>query len=302
MSTPFSPFPTQFDTLLPTAADNVATRVAKLEARLGASDTPDSFLPLSGGTLSGNLVVGSEAAAFSSVRLTVQDSTSVTFLLVNNVLAPSGSAGAGGAASLILRSTTAAPYGWRVTSEGTADRLSIMDEGVGTRFWIPGQANAALGIGSPTGTGAILTVPSQGLLTLTDATAAAFTRLQFGGTDSTYPALGRNGVILEVLAADGAATASLAVYNTKTSTTSYERLDASWSADVARLWTSKGSGGGSARALVLGADGTELLRFGSSTTLSFFGVAAVARQLVPTGSSTDTVITALQNLGLFRQS
>lgn len=36
--------------------------------------------------------------------------------------------------------------------------------------------------------------------------------------------------------------------------------------------------------------------------LGFYGVAAVARPLVPTGSTTDAVITALQSLGLFRQS
>ena len=36
--------------------------------------------------------------------------------------------------------------------------------------------------------------------------------------------------------------------------------------------------------------------------LGFYGVSAVARQTVPTGSSIDDVITALQNLGLFKQS
>lgn len=36
--------------------------------------------------------------------------------------------------------------------------------------------------------------------------------------------------------------------------------------------------------------------------LGFYGVTPVARQLVPTGSTVDAVITALQNLGLFRQS
>lgn len=36
--------------------------------------------------------------------------------------------------------------------------------------------------------------------------------------------------------------------------------------------------------------------------IGFFGVTPVARQVVPTGSTTDQVITALQNLGLFSQS
>lgn len=39
-----------------------------------------------------------------------------------------------------------------------------------------------------------------------------------------------------------------------------------------------------------------------SNTLSFFGVPTVTRRLVPLGSTTDQVITALQELGLFRQS
>lgn len=38
------------------------------------------------------------------------------------------------------------------------------------------------------------------------------------------------------------------------------------------------------------------------TTLGFYGVTPATRQVVPTGSSTDTVITALQNIGLFSQS
>lgn len=40
----------------------------------------------------------------------------------------------------------------------------------------------------------------------------------------------------------------------------------------------------------------------SPTLFGAYGVAAVARPLVPTGSSIDAVITALQSLGLFRQT
>lgn len=52
-------------------------------------------------------------------------------------------------------------------------------------------------------------------------------------------------------------------------------------------------------------DAREWMRFeadGTGAMGSFYGVPAVARQLVPTGSSNDDVIIALQNLGLFRQS
>lgn len=104
----------------------------------------------------------------------------------------------------------------------------------------------------------------DGLLELFNNGASDFTRLNFGGVTSSFPAIGRNGIILEVLGADGAATASLAVYNTKTSTTNFERLDLQWTTNVAQLWTEKGSGGGTARDFVLGADATEVLRITSA--------------------------------------
>lgn len=136
---------------------------------------------------------------------------------------------------------------------------------------------------------------ADGLIELFNNAASDFTRLNFGGVTSSFPAIGRNGIFLEVLAADGAATASLAVYNTKTSGTNFERVTHEWNTNVARIWTEKGSGGGTARALVLGADATELLRFGSSTTLSFFAQTAVARQTGGenvTNSVTDSGSTA----------
>lgn len=55
------------------------------------------------------------------------------------------------------------------------------------------------------------------------------------------------------------------------------------------------------KTMVAGAAVSEHMRMGSNK-IGFFGVASVARQLVPTGSTTDQVITALQNLGLFRQA
>lgn len=56
------------------------------------------------------------------------------------------------------------------------------------------------------------------------------------------------------------------VYNTYASTTSYERLSCDWqsTANLARLMTEKGSGGGTARALALGTDGTDRLTIGAA--------------------------------------
>jgi len=45
-----------------------------------------------------------------------------------------------------------------------------------------------------------------GILRLTDGTDAAFDRLQFGGTSSSFPGLERNGPDLEIAGADGSAT------------------------------------------------------------------------------------------------
>lgn len=51
----------------------------------------------------------------------------------------------------------------------------------------------------------------------------------------------------------------------------------------------------------LAAGGTDMFR-ANATQIGFFGVTPAVRQTVPTGSSTDTVITALQTLGLFKQA
>lgn len=143
----------------------------------------------------------------------------------------------------------------------------------------------------------LLSSPSDGLLKITNSAATDFTRLQLGGSTSSFPAIGRNGIFLEVLAADGAATASLAVYNTKTSTTNFERLDVQWATNVCQVWTEKGSGGGTARDLVLGADATELERFQTGSKIGWFGATPVVRQTsganltnnVTAGGTTDQI-------------
>lgn len=97
--------------------------------------------------------------------------------------------------------------------------------------------------------------PSDGVLRLTNNGQIDFTRLQFGGTTAAFPAIGRNGTALEILGADGAGPSALQIYNTKTSATNFERLDIQWTANVAQIWTEKGSIGGTARRLTLGTNG-----------------------------------------------
>jgi hypothetical protein len=48
--------------------------------------------------------------------------------------------------------------------------------------------------------------------------------------------------------------------------------------------------------------GVTLLAFATGSKIGLYGVTPVARQLLPTGSTPDAVITALQNIGLVRQS
>jgi hypothetical protein len=67
------------------------------------------------------------------------------------------------------------------------------------------------------------------------------------------------------------------IYNTYTSGTNYERLTQTWATNVCKIWTEKGSGGGTARDLVLGAGATELVRFQTGSKIGFFGVTPVAR-------------------------
>lgn len=82
---------------------------------------------------------------------------------------------------------------------------------------------------------------------------------------------------------------SLVIYNTWTSTTNFERIDVQWAANVCQIWTEKGSGGGTARPLVLGADATEIMRFDVGTKISVFGVTPVVRQTGPTLNLTNNI-------------
>jgi len=86
------------------------------------------------------------------------------------------------------------------------------------------------------------------------------------------------------------------VYNTYTSSTSNEYLKFSWATNVAEIGTVKGSGGGSARDLVIKTDDTERLRFAST------GLVTVAdAHNIATGSTTGTKIgtATTQKLGFW---
>lgn len=64
----------------------------------------------------------------------------------------------------------------------------------------------------------------------------------------------------------GTSQQSFSVANTYTTFTNKEEVELGWSGNVAHLWTIKGSGGGTARDLLLGRDGTTKVTIGATTT------------------------------------
>lgn len=105
--------------------------------------------------------------------------------------------------------------------------------------------------------------PSDGVLTIGNNTITDFDRLQFGGITSSFPALKRSTTFLHFRLADDSG------------------------------FTGLTAGIGANRVLEI--DGTGL---------GFYGVTPIARPLLATGAgaTADNIITALQNLGLVRQS
>ena len=105
------------------------------------------------------------------------------------------------------------------------------------------------------------------------------------------------------------ASSLLACYNTYTSTTSYERVAFSWSANVCTLTTEKGSAGGTLRGLKIGDAATALLGFYGVTPIVQPATSVAASTRVGGGGTaltdSDTfdgytlaqVVKALRNLG-----
>ena len=56
----------------------------------------------------------------------------------------------------------------------------------------------------------LITAPSDGIIRLSNAALTGFTRLQFGGTTSSFPAIKRNGAVMNFVLADDSAFATVA--------------------------------------------------------------------------------------------
>lgn len=100
----------------------------------------------------------------------------------------------------------------------------------------------------------------------------------------------------------------LSVTNTYTSATSLESFTVDWqtTANTCRIGTVKGSGGGTARDLIIQTDGTARINVGASGTLGFFGATAISKPTV-TGAhggnaALQSLVAAMANLGLITDS
>lgn len=116
----------------------------------------------------------------------------------------------------------------------------------------------------------------------------------YGNLQINPGVLGGGGNTAEIL--NGTTAQTFRIYNTYTSSTSNEYLKFSWATNVAEIGTVKGSGGGSARDLVIKTDDTERLRFASTGLMTVADAHNIA-----VGSTTGTKIgtATTQKLGFW---
>ena len=89
-------------------------------------------------------------------------------------------------------------------------------------------------------------------------------------------------------------TGSFFEYNTYVSPTNYERLGITWSTNTCYIQTEKGSGGGQARDLILGADSTPMLTFRNGKGLVPYTRTTAQRTAITTPDSGTTIWNSTQ--------
>ena len=82
---------------------------------------------------------------------------------------------------------------------------------------------------------------------------------------------------------NGTVANSYRLYNTYTSATNYERLGLNWATNVAQIYTEKGSGGGTARDLVLGTNATTAISIGGTDQATTFSGVTVLKAYTVAG-------------------
>lgn len=252
---------------------SIKRNAAALNFRL-ADDSADAAITAAAATLSGQLIVtrGTLTANAPSISITeTWNNAGVTFTGILSNITDTTSA----AASLLLDLQVAGSSKLNVSklgvvttnANGSTSAPAIVFGGRGTNWGIAsiGASNISIIVAGTE----VLRFSSDGSFTTPNDTAI------FGWTTDTKVTKD----VANVWAFRNTTNpTSIRAYNTFTSSTNFERLDVQWATNVCQIWTEKGSGGGTARVLVLGADATELLRFDTGSKLSFFAATTVVKQ------------------------
>lgn len=112
---------------------------------------------------------------------------------------------ASNAASLLLDLQKAGVSQFSVNKSGTIAATGSVQ--------VSGELRAGSAQGISWASRTLMASPSDGVMTLSNNASTDFSRLQFGGTTSSFPALKRNAAVLEVRLADDSAAANLNAAN-----------------------------------------------------------------------------------------
>lgn len=149
-----------------------------------------------------------------------------------------------------------------------------------------GNVAHTIALGTTAGT---ITFPSHAALTVAGLEIAnVFTAAQtitgannyiyLSGAGSYIQAGGASAAAFGSLAANhqfvfnGSSACKFSTANTYTSSTNFEAVEMGFTSNLAHLWTTKGSGGGTARDLALGRDSTEYMRFKTGGVINLSNV------------------------------
>lgn len=231
-----------------------------------------------------NVALGGVAAAAPvNQKLSAQDGSGSNIIGANLTLAPGVSTGNATPASVIIQSTVAGASG--AAAQTPVDTLKITNGQLlaatasGPQYSVVGGTGYGMRVHTDRvdlwiGGSVAAVFDSSGLSMAALGLSWSGGSVLQGGADGAHRLVQRNSTNAQ----------AYSVASTYTSFTNKEEVELGWTSSVAHLWTIKGSGGGTARDLVLGRDATEMLRFGS-------GVLTIADAVnIATNTGTGTKI------------